>query len=173
MQPRLALQGLDQSARPCARSHGHREHRGRCPLKTHQVPQLRPMEIDPMRVIVTGSRNPPSRPMYRLGRCTYLSVAALLEEIHQSRGGITVLIEGGASGVDWRAREWAQRRGVEVETHFADWANGGRRAGPVRNQQMVDAGAELVVAFPGGRGTADCVRRARRAGLEVVQVKEG
>ncbi len=33
-----------------------------------------------------------------------------------------------------------------------------------------DLGADLVLAFPGGRGTADCVRRARGPGIEVLEV---
>jgi len=53
---------------------------------------------------------------------------------------------------------------------MANWAELGRKAGPIRNQQMLDEGKpNLVVAFPGGRGTADIVRRARAAGIEVVE----
>jgi hypothetical protein len=53
----------------------------------------------------------------------------------------------------------------------ADWAKHGRAASPIRNQQMLDEGRpNLVVAFPGGRGTADMVRRARSAGVEVIEV---
>ena len=45
----------------------------------------------------------------------------------------------------------------------------GRKAGPIRNQQMLDEGRpSLVVAFPGGRGMADMVRRARNAGVEAI-----
>jgi len=35
---------------------------------------------------------------------------------------------------------------------------------------MADAGADLCIAFPGGRGTADMVRRARAAGIPVRSV---
>jgi len=44
----------------------------------------------------------------------------------------------------------------------------GRRAGAIRNQEMIDEGkADGVVAFPGGKGTEDLVRRAEAAGLTV------
>lgn len=50
------------------------------------------------------------------------------------------------SGVDAMAGAWAREKGVPVEEHPADWA-AGRRAGPLRNQAMVDLGADLVLAF--------------------------
>jgi len=38
---------------------------------------------------------------------------------------------------------------------------------------MLDEGRPtLVVEFPGGRGTADLIRRARSAGVEVIEVGE-
>jgi hypothetical protein len=47
------------------------------------------------------------------------------------------------------------------------WAG---KAGPIRKQQMLDEGKpDLVVAFPGGRGTAHMVRIARAAGIEVIE----
>ena len=50
----------------------------------------------------------------------------------------------------------------------AQWDVYGRRAGPIRNQEMIDEGKpDGVVAFPGGKGTADMVRRAEAAGLKV------
>jgi hypothetical protein len=53
---------------------------------------------------------------------------------------------------------------------MADWSIG-RKAGPIRNQRMLDEHApDLVVAFPGGRGTADMVRRARKSGVEVAKI---
>jgi hypothetical protein len=93
-----------------------------------------------------------------------------LGEIHRTQG-ITLLIAGGARGADTLAEEWAKIQEVECSVYHADWAKHGRAAGPIRNQQMLDEGQPtLVVAFPGGRGTADMVRRSRNAGLEVIEV---
>ena len=86
--------------------------------------------------------------------------------------GITVLIEGGAHGADRLASAWAFRNRVPCARYKADWVTCGKRAGPIRNQQMLTEGKPgVVVAFPGGRGTADMVRRARLAGVHVVEVK--
>lgn len=82
------------------------------------------------------------------------------------------IIEGGAPGVDTQAREVARAFDYAVRTFPADWKKHGRAAGPLRNQQMLDEGKpDLVLAFhtdPSlGRGTADMVRRARKAGIPV------
>lgn len=54
-----------------------------------------------------------------------------------------------------------------TEPHPADWSTHGKAAGPIRNQQMADARADLCLAFPGGKGISDMVRRAERAGIPV------
>ncbi|HZO54901.1 MAG TPA: DUF2493 domain-containing protein [Bryobacteraceae bacterium] len=81
------------------------------------------------------------------------------------------LIEGGATGVDSHASAWAATRGVQHDTFWADWSNYGFAAGPMRNKRMLTEGKpDIVVAFPGGDGTADMVRRARSAGVKVLEV---
>jgi len=47
--------------------------------------------------------------------------------------------------------------------------NNKRRAGPERNAAMLGLGPDLVVAFPGGSGTAGMVRLAKAAGVEVIE----
>lgn len=84
----------------------------------------------------------------------------------------TLIIQGGAFGADACASEWAYTRNVLEHQFPADWKKHGRAAGPIRNQQMIDQGKpDLVVAFPGGPGTADMVRRAKAAGVKVIEVK--
>ena len=57
---------------------------------------------------------------------------------------------------------------IECLTFPADWKTYGRAAGPLRNARMIAEGKpDLVLAFPGGRGTADMTRKARAAGVEV------
>jgi hypothetical protein len=85
---------------------------------------------------------------------------------------VTTVVHGGAKGADALAGRWADAREVNTEVFYADWARG-KRAGPERNQRMLDSKPDLVVAFPGGRGTADMVRRAKAAGIEVIEVEEG
>jgi len=81
---------------------------------------------------------------------------------------IHAIIQGGADGADRLARMWCQSRNVRYDSYPADWRAHGKAAGPIRNQQMIDEGRPTkVFAFPGGRGTADMVRRAKAAGLPV------
>lgn len=83
----------------------------------------------------------------------------------------TLIIEGGAAGADNLAFEWAVEQGIPNKTFPAEWKKHGRAAGPIRNQQMLDEGQpHLVVEFPGGNGTADMVRRAKAAGIRVIEV---
>ncbi|WP_312313127.1 SLOG family protein [Sphingobium yanoikuyae] len=81
----------------------------------------------------------------------------------------SVIINGGAAGADRLARMWAGYRAIATFTFPADWERMGPSAGPRRNQRMIDEGKpDLVIAFPGGRGTADMIRRARAAGIPVI-----
>lgn len=112
-----------------------------------------------LRVLVCGGRD------FR----DWQAVHAALDDL-----GPTVLIEGGAAGADRLARCWAVEHGVPVVTYAADWQAHGRSAGPRRNQFMLEDGKpDLVLAFPGGSGTADMCRRAKRAGIPVRQLQNG
>jgi hypothetical protein len=82
------------------------------------------------------------------------------------------IIHGGAQGADTMAGEYADRHALDLCVERADWRKHGRAAGPIRNQAMLDKHRPaLVVAFPGGRGTADMVARARAAGVDVAEIK--
>ena len=110
-------------------------------------------------VLVTGGR------AYRKRAYLY----GVLDAIHAATP-ITLLIEGGANGADALARHWAIARNVPHLTFQADWILFGKAAGPMRNQRMVNQNPDLVVAFPGDTGTADCVRKARAKHIEVREV---
>lgn len=48
----------------------------------------------------------------------------------------------------------------------------GKAAGPIRNQRMLDDGKpDRVLAFPGGRGTANMVKLAKAAGVPVHEIR--
>ena len=106
------------------------------------------------RLLITGSRDWSDRRAIRW--------ALLL------RGPGTV-VHGAARGADRIAGQIGAELGWPVEAHPADWRRG-RGAGHLRNQAMVDLGADLCLAFPlpGSRGTWDCVRRANAADIPVV-----
>lgn len=80
------------------------------------------------------------------------------------------IVHGGATGADAMAAKWAKEHGHECIAYEADWKSQGRSAGPRRNQRMLDSEhVSLVVAFPGGLGTADMIRRAEAKGIQVWQ----
>lgn len=81
------------------------------------------------------------------------------------------ICHGAARGADTLAGQWAARRAVPCQRFPADWSRYGRAAGALRNARMLaEFTPDLVLAFPGGRGTADMVARATLAGVPVVQV---
>ena len=84
---------------------------------------------------------------------------------------IGTIIHGAAKGADRLAGQWAKDNGKSMDVYPADWQRDGRAAGYRRNQRMLDqARPTLVVAFPGGPGTAHMVRIATAAGVPVKQV---
>lgn len=124
-----------------------------------------------MKVLVCGGRDYAAR-----GK-----VFRVLDDLQRRMGGlITHIVTGAATGADAHAEAWADERGVQRVLCPANWKSLGRRAGPVRNALMLrlltktqdDKGLEtsdVVLAFPGGVGTADMVARARAAGFTVIE----
>ena len=111
-------------------------------------------------VLITGGRD----------YLNYKVVSSVLDQLHPS-----FIITGGATGADAMAERWAAFHGVHAFVCAALWDAYGRRAGYIRNSALIAVAKRLsatVVAFPGGRGTADCVRRAKAIPLLVRVVKD-
>lgn len=125
-----------------------------------------------MKVIITGGRK-------------YSEPKELYEALDKfnQENNITLLIQGGASGADNLAVQWAKSRKIEYQTYSANWkdlthpdariktnpygdydANAGHR----RNKLMLDEHPEAtVLAFKGGHGTRDCIKTAEEQGMTV------
>ena len=94
------------------------------------------------------------------------------DKLDITRPRIFRVIHGGAKGADSAAGEWAKSEGAKVTVYPADWKAHGKAAGPIRNRQMLDDGKpDVVVALPGGRGTADMIQQAEDRGIPVVDVE--
>lgn len=96
-------------------------------------------------------------------------LAYLLDWFHE-RYRIAKLVHGGAKGADTLAGEWAEFRGVECVVHCAEWERYGRRAGPIRNAEMLRHEPKMVIAFRGGTGTKNMVELSKSRGIEVIEV---
>lgn len=85
------------------------------------------------------------------------------------RPGLTVVHGGCPRGADKLADDWCQDNGVNRIVFHARWNTEGRGAGIIRNGRMLDTmKPNVVLAFPGGNGTANMVGRAKKAGYPVV-----
>lgn len=127
-----------------------------------------------MRILITGSRDLTDANVV-VEAITNLSASA----------PVTIVVGDCPTGADLFARGfWGQiiadRHHPETPDNLrvfkADWQAHGKAAGPLRNQAMVDSGADVCLAFykqgAGNRGTSDCVTRARAAGIPVKEFTE-
>ncbi len=93
-----------------------------------------------------------------------------LDRLHAEHG-FTHVIEGVARGADQLAGQWARARGIALVEFPARWEEEGRHAALIRNERMLKEGLpDLVVAFPGKRGTYHMCRLASEAGVPVIKI---
>ena len=111
-----------------------------------------------MKILVTGGRD-------------FNNKALLFDTLDKLRAEspITLLIHGASRGADSLASEWAKEHGVAENGEKPNWKLG-HGAGLIRNKEMLAQNPDLVVAFPGGSGTADMVRKAQAAGRKVLKI---
>ena len=126
-----------------------------------------PVQVHRSVVIVAGGGRDLAWPIERIA-------SALL----QRSGGraVHLLLHGGARGADQAIGRAAHQLGWRVQSLAAEWRRFGRCAGPIRNRQLLEqalieaqahtspsfSASVLVIAFPGGAGTASLVQQARR-----------
>lgn len=116
-----------------------------------------------MRVLICGGRDYGNEKPERT-----LIVEAFCRLIEKHGNDITIINGGCHTGADKVARSLALAMELDCETYPARWKREGNAAGPLRNRRMIDqAHPQAGVAFPGGAGTADMVRRLRAAGVPV------
>jgi len=79
---------------------------------------------------------------------------------------------GDARGADALVRMWCQTLRIPFKVYVAHWKEYGLAAGPLRNSFMLSQETpDVLIAFPGGAGTDDCVRQAVERGIKVVRVQ--
>lgn len=122
-----------------------------------------------MRVIVTGSRKWEDK----------AAVYDALNSIYMEHGPFVVVHGACSTGADAIAHTWVELANqlvrVGEEQFPAAWEARGKRAGPERNERMIQAGADLVLAFPlpDGTGTQHTMKLAREAGIPIKEFEHG
>ncbi len=109
-----------------------------------------------MRVIICGGRGYQGRDY--MEKC--------LDKFH-AKYKISMVIEGGAQGADNHGASWADNTGIPRVTCHSNWQKLGKGAGPVRNKTMLSLTPRAIIAFPGGKGTANMCMQAEKAGVKV------
>ena len=112
-----------------------------------------------MRALVTGSR-------------WWTDCRSVFHALDERRDQITHIIHGGSRGVDRCAKRWAYHNRLPESEFLPNYRAYGSKAAPLmRNQRMIDEGRpDLIIAFPGGNGTADMIGRAQRARIPVLRI---
>ncbi len=130
-----------------------------------------------MRILVCGGRD------FRNKKLLYdtLIEYCYKEGLHHPRDAMSPdpnkvsIISGMARGADSLGWLFAKDHNLEVFSFPADWKHQSNGAGPIRNQKMLDEGKpDLVIAFPtkNSKGTWDMVRRAEKANVKTIIVRE-
>ena len=115
-------------------------------------------ENNQLRVLVTGGRD-------------FTDAVVIKEALMDIEQRPDLIIHGDAAGADRVAGQVAAKWGIEVWKFPANWARYGKSAGPRRNYQMIQEGRPtLVLAFPGGAGTANMIKQASKAGLTIRRI---
>jgi len=115
-----------------------------------------------MIVLITGGRE------YKNWR----EMRTVLDRLHAERK-FTYLMHGDQRGADQMSHRWAKKAGVQPVAMEALWEVNGEKDGSARNARMLQfKKPDLCVAFSGGRGTANMMRLAREAGIELIDVED-
>jgi hypothetical protein len=114
-----------------------------------------------MRVLVAGGRD-------------FTDKDFLFKYLDKNFPEATVVISGRAKGADKMGESWARARGIDIEPYPAQWGRYGRKAGPIRNAEMLSKGKpDVVVVFKGGRGSEHMATIARKAKVMVKRPRKG
>lgn len=92
----------------------------------------------------------------------YLFLSKVLDGLVESMGKPDLIVHGDCRGADRSAGIWGITKNIAVTSVPADWAGGGKKAGYIRNGEMLKRfHPDLVIAFPGGAGTRNMIRQSR------------
>ena len=122
--------------------------------------------MDKLRILVCGGR--------------HFSDYALLEKtingvIAESGCKDIEIVSGHCVGADRLGELYAEKHNVQVKIFPAEWKKYGKRAGSMRNKQMIDYISgfknKIVVAFVSAKtkGTRNTISLAKRANIRIIE----
>lgn len=98
------------------------------------------------------------------------TLTRILDLYHQSQP-ISVLIHGGHQSLGGIIEGWAREANVHLVRYPANWSMHGKYAERHRNLFMLeDSQPDTLLAFPGGEDTAECIRLAKSAGVNIIEI---
>lgn len=116
-----------------------------------------------MRILVCGGRD-------------YINERKVFAILCEYKDIVTVIIHGAQRGADLIAQDWAiinHITDLPFPVTKADWERFGKPAGHMRNKKMLEQGRpDLVIAFPGGPGTANMIAQAEKAHVTIRRIEE-
>lgn len=120
------------------------------------------------RVLITGSRKFQSKAVIE----SALKIVCLYDGFENCR-----LVHGAAKGADSLSANVAKKLGIgDIQAYPADWDRHGKKAGYVRNAEMVALGHDVCLAFFSpdheNRGTQMCANLAEKAGITVLRFRD-
>lgn len=114
------------------------------------------------RILITGSRS-------------WEDAVVITEALDYYGGDYAVVVSGNCPlGADAMAEDAADELGMDVELHPADWDTHGKRAGFLRNAEMVNLGADVCLAFirDESKGATMTANLAQKAGIPTIIYRE-
>lgn len=114
-----------------------------------------------MKLAVVGSRN----------FNDYELLKSKLDSIHK-RKPITCIVSGGAKGADSLSERWAKENGIETLIFIPDWNKHGKRAGFLRNDDIIQNSDNVVACWDGiSKGTKHSISLAEKYKKPLLIVK--
>lgn len=102
------------------------------------------------------------------GSISLTGYALVNEAVLESGFEITEVFSGAANGIDKSGERWASLNGISLRVFYAAWEKYGKRAGPIRNKQMVEEADVLIAIWDGvSPGTKNVIEEANKKGIPV------
>jgi YspA, cpYpsA-related SLOG family len=103
----------------------------------------------------------------------YETVERYLDMLNALHGFTRVIHGAEPKGADRCADQWAGFNRIDCRKFPAEWSVYRKGAGPLRNARMINEGQpDLVVAFPGGKGTGNMKMQAEQAGIKIIDLAD-